>query len=59
MVFVSNLVAILIRDLLHSIMSSLYWDSLGGNSEIFSLSFHAPTTLSIDVANDEESCGPT
>ena len=59
MVFVSNMVVILIRDLLHSIMLSLYWDSLGRNSKIFSLFFHAPTTLSIDVANDEEACGPT
>ena len=58
MAFVSKMAVILIRDLLHSVMSSVYWDSLGGNSQIFSLLFHAPTTLSIDAANDEESCGP-
>ena len=59
MAFVSNMVVILIRDLLHLIMSSVYWYSLGGNSQIFPLFFNAPTTLSIDATNDEESYGPT
>lgn len=59
MVFVSKMATILIRDLLHSKISSVYWDSLGGNDEIFSFFFHAPTTLSVTAANDEEACGLT